>query len=155
MSDSEALPWLAELLEQRDADGRSRFDDLEIADFLVAVLLTTGYDPASLPPRAHRLLVEFAERAQVVVGASGEETEATINAYFEAHPLRPELLKTFRRRLSDEVLAHQATPVATAFDRYLGDAGKRLLAAKDAEPPQGAVRGGPLAFHLAHSKLDD
>ena len=124
----------------------------EVHDFLAALLLETGFDPKDLNPAAEQMLADFARRANVIPGASQEDTTAALRAYFDANPIDPELIRAFKRTVRDELLSKDPGILARSASRWLAADPKRL-ASPDDPVPEGVAGRGQLGFFAAHKKL--
>lgn len=146
----ELLRWLPGLVARREADGRYRYSELEILDFIAVFLMELGVHPRLLPPPMVALLGDFARRAEVPLDAGPEETKAAVLAYLAEHPLNPELTFELRRGLREGLAIPRDEDIGAAFHRFVGD-GPRSLASMlgHASAPAGAIAGGPLARFMA------
>jgi hypothetical protein len=140
------LPWLGDLLVERDEAGRRRWPVETCEDFLAALLLSSGAEDPS--PALAGLLARFAARAGLPPDADRATAEAAVAAYFAERPLPADLTAAFRRRYR----AYLATPdgdeaaaIARAAERLEGTP---PLARAKAPPAPGPK--GPLAYFAAH-----
>src|SRR5262245_15433680 len=98
------------------------------------------------------MLADFARRANVIPGASAEETQAALKAYFDANPIDPHLIRTFKRVIRSEVLANDPGLLARSASKWLAaDPKRRIL--ENTSVPEGVVGRGQLGFFAAHKKL--
>lgn len=147
-----ALAWLPALLERKDEHGHSKFTADQRRDFLVAMILTVGVDRRELTPALQAMIESVAAQAGVEPGQTKEETEERFRAYFEEHPVHPELMFELKRGVREEMAGMSRPEVARAIAKRLAqDIG--VPKAPGAPAPEGSVRGGPMAWFKAHEKL--
>lgn len=144
MSDFEPLAWLEPILVRRREDGSFYYSNQELARFIPVFLLSLGVDPRTLPPQLAAVVAQFAEDAGVEPGMSREQASAAMQAHLQKQPLDPELVFELRRGLREEKSGESIEERGKDVARALGTlvAHHRGLLEP---PPQGTVRGGPLA----------
>jgi hypothetical protein len=141
--------WLIELVRRAREEGRYTLEQID--DFYVGVLFSIGADLTRLPPQLAKLMIAFMIRAEIVPGASAEETRAAIDRYFEAHPIAPELAVRFRLHMREMMRQPEHEADVKRYAHFLDE--ETDLRSRNEPPPKGAVGGGPLAFFKAHAKL--
>jgi len=153
MVEDKPLAWLLAILERRRDDGSHYYPTEDLFDFLPAMLLSFGFDPAVLTPRLEVLIGSFARRAGVEPNMSREQTQAAIRAHLEAHPLNRELVFEFTRGLREERVSRGNERVAASFAKFLAQTDRKLEGFGDRKrPPEGAVAASPLARFLLRPK---
>lgn len=146
----ELLRWLPGLVARRDPDGRYRYSELEVLDFIAVFLMELGVAPRHLPPPFIALLGDFARRAGVPADADLESTKTAVLAYLSAHPLNPELTFELERGLREGLAIPRDEEIGAAFQRFVGAGSRPLTGMLGAvSTPPGAVPGGPLARFMA------
>jgi hypothetical protein len=142
VSGAEELPldWLRAIADRKRPDGTPYYQTEELNLFIVAFLLTTGFDPSKLPPSILALIEAFAIAAGVDAKTSKAEAEEKFQAFLQKHPLNPELVFEVRRALVETKIT--ADRVAGAFAKYLAGPERKL---PSKERPKGTTPGGPLA----------
>ena len=141
----ETFGWFLRIMARRREDGRFYYANEALLDFIPAMLLSYGIDPAAGPPQIQLLVGEFAHRAGVQPGASKEQTEAAINQCLEEHPLDPELVFEFGRGAREERVSRSNEELVEAFVKYVDDSERSLEALTSKERPEGTVPSGPFA----------
>jgi hypothetical protein len=138
----EILRWLLRLFRKRTLDNHHCFSPREIEDFLAGLLVQNGYEESTLPPEVHLLMTRFSHRIGMLPGDSPETATAKVLAYYQAHPLNPELTLAFQQELRDLMVAAGSTGAKEeAVKKWVCDLSGRLARPT---PPEGTVRG-PLA----------
>lgn len=135
------LPWLAELLLERDDDGQRRFDATTAEDFLAAVLLSRGAEGAQDRPPLMALLARFAARAGLARDADRAAAESAVARYFEQHPLPERLTQRFGQLYREDLLG----ALSAAAD----------LALPKTKAPASDGPKGPLAYFAARAELEE
>lgn len=74
------------------------------------------------------MLADFARRAEIVPGATAEETGAALKTYFDKYPIDPGLIREFKRTTRAELLTKDPGVLARSATRWLAADPKRLVA---------------------------
>jgi hypothetical protein len=148
----EPLAWLWPILTRKKRDGSYYYSNQDLAAFFPVMLLTFGFRAADLTPALAEVMRRFAEEAGVRPGASREEAQAALQAFLAQNPLHPELVFEFKRGLQEE--AAHAGDAGPRLARWIGAQPGGLGGLIDRRaPPEGSVRGGPLARLSAEQAL--
>lgn len=149
MRNAEAM---LKVFETQNADGSFLYSDEDVRHFLPMVLLGAGNVTADqLTEEVADLLGEFAQKAGLTKGESGEAMGQKVTAYYEQHPPNAALVAAFQKFLQ-------------SFAAQGGDAPARAMAAAlgqqhsnrpvGGDRPEGAVGGGVLARLQGGAALD-
>ncbi len=141
---ADTLRWMAPIFTRRRADGTFYYSDEAVRAFLPALLISLGFDPATAPPPVATMVGAFARAAGVVETDPREVVAAKLKAHLAANPLDPELLFEVNRGLREEVATYSPEELARDVADALGLV-RPALVPKDAPPPEGAIKAGPMA----------
>jgi hypothetical protein len=149
-ADLERAARLLSLLQAQDESGALRYSDEDLRHFLPLVFLTLADSERELPPAVLELLGLFAAQAGLDGAESPAERARAIEAYYERHPVHPELLRAFQEFVRKE-LSTLEPERARAFEGFLG-APRKSAPLESGERPEGTLRAGPL---LRFTSADD
>lgn len=150
----DALGFLFKIFEQRTPEGGLVYSREDLRHFIPAMLMSLGFDAQTLTPELQALMGDTARKAGVTPEMTPEQTQQKMQAYYEAHPLPPELRFEFLRGLREERIGRGNEDVAEAFGKYMQTTDRKLDGLISEARPEESIPAGPFARFQAPGKLE-
>lgn len=143
MSLDQAYETMMNVFRRENADGTYFFSDADVQHFLPWMIMRVGADLETLDEGALTLFARACAAAGVSGGMKAEDVQAKFDAYYEAKPQHPELMKAFESAFRD-VQAGGSDDKAGAFAKMTGSATNRAVL-DGGKRPDGTIPAGPMA----------